>query len=73
MLKAYAYFDWRDLGFTSGCNTCPGANDFTIRYDPQEDYLMFWNSNGIPIFNKNPDLYLTDGQIITWADLKCNE
>lgn len=72
ILKAYAYFDWRDLGFTSGCNTCPSGNDFTIRYDAQNDYLMFWNKGSVPITNQNPNLYLTNGQIVIWGEWQCN-
>ncbi len=73
VLKTYAYFDWRDLGFPTLCNTCPYGNDFTIRYDADYEYIMFWNDHNIYISDQNPDLYLTNGQIITWADWKCNE
>jgi hypothetical protein len=40
-LKTYAYFDWRDIGFTQGssCNYCVGLNDMTLRYDGEDEEL----------------------------------
>jgi hypothetical protein len=72
-LKAYAYFDWRDFGFTRGCgNDCTG-NDLTIRYDADEEEVMFWNSANIKYNNYSPDMTLFNGQVVYWSDWKCAE
>lgn len=75
-LKTYAYFDWRDRGFTiipgqSTCNTCSG-NDMTIRYDGDDEELWFWNSGGVKINNQEPNFVLGNGQLISWSEMKCN-
>lgn len=71
-LKTYAYFDWRDRGFTiANCNTCSG-NDMTIRYDGDDEELWFWNSGGVKINNQEPNFVLGNGQLITWSEMKCN-
>lgn len=73
ILKTIAYFDWRDMGLPVGyvCNTCTG-NDFTIRYHAQYEQLWFWNAGGVEITNQSPDLILANGQIITWAEWRCD-
>jgi hypothetical protein len=72
VLKAYAYFDWRDIGFPASCNYCPKGNDMTIRYDGLDEKIWFWNQNSISNTNDNPDLKLTNGQIITWTEWQCD-
>lgn len=68
-LKTFVYFDWRDTGFTNGCNN----NDMTIRYDYDLETLKFWNDNSIDEDNQNYLMLLEDEQIITWSDYNCSE
>lgn len=71
-LITHVYFDWRDTGFpvSNNCSSCTG-NDMTIRYDGDDEQILFWNDGGINHDNLIPDEYLTSGQIITWAEFKC--
>jgi hypothetical protein len=75
-LKTYAFFDWRDVGFTADqiCHDC-NRRDMTIRYNASTEELWFWAEGGydINISNQNPDKELSDGDLITWADWQCDE
>jgi len=74
-LEVYFYYDNRDASFVnlSGCgnNSCTG-NDFTVRYNFTTENLEFYE-----LSNTNPfapvDQILSDGDVITWSDWKCDE
>ena len=70
MLKTYAYFDWRDLDFTTDWMNCSG-NDMTVRYDANLGKLKFFNTSSVDL-NTQIDLILNNGDLITWADWRCD-
>lgn len=74
-LEVYFYYDNRDASFVnlSGCgnNSCTG-NDFTVRYNFITENLEFYKNSTTNPF-ATIDQILSNGDVITWAEWKCDE
>jgi len=73
LLKTYIYLDWRLTGFPMAIcdNTCSN-NDWTLRYDGNDEKLWFWNEGGIDINRQDPEEELVESSILFFREWNCS-